>query len=144
MPKSKQVSVAGEVSHFLWSRPLSRDRRLYEITVEFHGEIGTELRLAVRSSLVESLRACSHLIVLEKEISNLIQTRSVCHRRESRGTGVDATSMSPFLQHRFWRLTKDDDVLPLLTKRRCVYQGRVDLRPHWVPPLLIHWKLTTL
>lgn len=98
--------------------PCPKASRLYEITVEFHGEIDPELRLAVRSSLVASLHACDHLIVLEKEISNLIQTRSTCPRSESRGTCVDATSMSPFLQHRFWRLPKDDDVLPLLTKRR--------------------------
>lgn len=85
----------------------------YYRTFDFHGEINAEQRLAVSSSLKESLRVSDDIIVLEKGISANVALRPM----------DPSVPWAPawneyFLHHKCWELLQEKDVLSLITKRR--------------------------
>jgi hypothetical protein len=87
--------------------------RLFSITVDFHGELDTEQRLAILFTLEESLRSCAELLLLDRGVSNYIALRPLL------SSSVWKPSWSEyFLHHKSWELLKDPEVLPLLFKRR--------------------------
>ena len=92
--------------------------RLFSITVDFHGELDTEQRLAILFTLKESLTSCAELLLLDRGISNYITLRPFLPSsvwKPSRG--------EYFLHHKSWELLKDPEVLPLLYKRRHIIGG---------------------
>eukprot|EP00985_Skeletonema_marinoi_P002148 scaffold875_cov121-Skeletonema_marinoi.AAC.1 len=92
--------------------------RLFSITVDFHGELDTEQRLAILYTLKESLRCCAELLLLERGVSNYLTLRPLL------SSSVWKPSWGEyFLHHKSWDLLKDPEVLPLLFKRRHVIGG---------------------
>ena len=77
-------------------------------TIDFHGEIKAELRLSVLSKLKNDLAVNSEILVLEQCISRLVRTPQMAK---------DGWS-SYFIHNKKWELLQDDEVLPLITKRR--------------------------
>ena len=98
-----RVSQSGEVS------------RLFSITVDFHGELDTEQRLAILFDLEESLRSCAELLLLDRGVSNYITLRPLLSSSAWKSSWDEY-----FLHHKSWDLLKDPEVLPLLFKRRHV------------------------
>lgn len=87
--------------------------RLFSITVDFHGELDAEQRLALLFNLEESLRSCSELIVLERGVSKYIALRPLSSSAVRRRSWDEY-----YLHHKSWMLLQDPEVLPLLFKRR--------------------------
>ena len=92
--------------------------RLFSVTVDFHGELDTEQRLAILMTLKESLRSCFELLLLDRGVSNYITLRPLLP------SSVWKPSREEYFLHRkSWDLLKDPEVLPLLFKRRHVIGG---------------------
>ena len=92
--------------------------RLFSITVDFHGELDTEQRLAILFTFKESLKSCAELLLLDRGVCKYISLRPL----------LQSTVRKPswgeyFLQHKSWELLKDPEVLPLLFKRRHIIGG---------------------
>ena len=77
-------------------------------TIDFHGEIKAELRLSILSKLKNDLAVHSKILVLEQCISRLVRIPQMAK---------DGWS-SYFIHNKKWELLQDDEVLPLITKRR--------------------------
>ena len=92
--------------------------RLFSITVDFHGELDTEQRLAVLFTLKESLRSCAEVLLLDRRVSNYITLRPLLPSSVWKPSWGEY-----FLQHKSWELLKDPEVLPLLFKRRHIIGG---------------------
>ncbi|KAL7542994.1 hypothetical protein ACHAXR_012278 [Thalassiosira sp. AJA248-18] len=87
--------------------------QLFTISVDFHGELNAEQRLAVLSSLKDNLRGCTDIIVLEKCISTNVAIRPMSPTLQWTPSWNEY-----FLHHKCWELLQEKKVLPLITKRR--------------------------
>lgn len=92
--------------------------RLFSITVDFHGELDTEQRLAILFTLKESLTSCDELLLLDRRVSNYISLRPFLPSSVWKPSWGEY-----FLHHKSWELLKDPEVLPLLYKRRHIIGG---------------------
>ena len=86
------------------------------MTMDFHGELTANERLSVVASFQDQLCSYKNLVILEKPISGLITIRP-----KSKHSSWAPKISEYFLHHKNWSIVKDQEVLPLITKRRTTH-----------------------